>query len=170
MKQSFFFLLLATICCLSSCSFLSPKKEEKEWMSDVGLMLQGEHKLRKLTESTGSNTKIHESFFIFGGTNIESTSSPIVSFAWEKDSSTYILSTLSFNKIRIKFVDKIETPTIKFRWACGRSGYTRGDDINRIMKVNVIYAVISIQKEDWPQEINLPMNISPNIRPLVVQP
>lgn len=153
-KQLFLLAFAAFICCLSSCS---SKKKEEAPMSKIGVMLKGEHKLRKLTESTGSNTNVHGTFFIFGSVSAEVTSGPIVSFAWEKDSNTYILSTLPFNKIRIKFVDKIETPTIKFRWSTD-CGCAVADDIDKIMRESVIYAVISIQKEDWPQEIHLPMN------------
>lgn len=145
-------LLIVIICCLSSC------KNESSRESKIGLILKGNHSIRKMNETNESNKSTNSSFFIFGSIKEKSFSGPVVSFAWELNDSTYILSTLSLNKIRIVFNEKNIVPSIKFRWNTSRSGYSC-DNMEKIMSENIIYAVISIRKEDWPQEIHLPMNL-----------
>jgi hypothetical protein len=125
----------------------------------AGLALRGEHRLRKVTESSKSDGSMNGSFFIFSGSiGGEEHAGPAVSFAWQTDDSTYILSTLPYDKIRIRFNEKVDTPTIKFRWRSMNSTDLIKEDMVTIMKHYVIYAMISVKKKDWPVQIHLPMN------------
>ena len=154
MKKNYF---LLSLTLFFNFSLLSCNNEPA--IDLVGINLRGAHTLRKLTETNLQENKSTGQYFLFmGNMTTENNSGPGISFAWKQNDSTYILSTLPFNRIRIRFNEKMDTPIIKFRWEPSDKVGTRTDDIDYIMKKNVIYAVIYIKKENWPQQIHLPMN------------
>jgi hypothetical protein len=111
-----------------------------------------------MEQGNGVSAKSSGSFFLFSGNySSEEQVGPIVSFAWKMNDSSYALSTLPFGKIRVKIVDTITIPTIKFRWEHTRE--VNPDNIDDVMRYEVIYAEISAKASDWPQNIVLPMNV-----------
>ena len=125
--------------------------------SQAEQILQGEHKLRKMTERTDINARISGIFFLFIG-NISGTMNTSVSvkFAWEMNDGTYAISSLPLEKIRVKLDEKATTPTIKFRWR----PWNRRDtaEIQTLMDYYVSYAVVTVRESDWPIQVNLPLN------------
>jgi hypothetical protein len=97
-----------------------------------------------------------------------------VRFAWEITNNTYIISTLPLDKIRIKLVEKYESPTISLflnelaiKEDCKdpsykypveklmrdlRHYYNPHEAINRYLD----YAIFTVENKDWPKNINLP--------------
>lgn len=112
-----------------------------------------------------------------------------VRFAWDVKNNTYTITTLPLEKIKIKLVGEMETPTISFfldesiydkkvREYSNASGY--GYDRNwwvremaEILKNYytpdtalsryLAYAIIETRDEDWPLNINLPLNVNETI-------
>jgi hypothetical protein len=157
MKKNYFF--LSIIILFFSTILLSCNNENQTDTDVVGSTLRGTHALRKLAEMNIQDNRTKRDFFIFTGSmNVENNSSPGVSFAWEQNDSTYILSTLPLNRIRIRFNEAINTPIIKFRWYPGSPYHLIKDDMEKIMKNYIIYAVIYTKRDNWPEQIQLPMN------------
>jgi prepilin-type N-terminal cleavage/methylation domain-containing protein len=105
-------------------------------------VLQGEHKLRKM---------FPQNYFLNSGTQI--------TFAWPLKNGTYAISTLPIEKIRVKFDQTVDTPTIKFCWT-----YSNYATIDYLMAKHVVYALITVRESDWPAQIQLPLNDSPTAR------
>lgn len=125
--------------------------------SQAEQILKGEHKLRKMAERTEVNSRISGSFFLFVG-NVSGTTETNISvkFAWEMNDGIYAISSLPLEKIRVKFDEKAETPTIKFRWRPWRRHDTA--QVQTLMDDYVSYAVVIVRESDWPIQVNLPLN------------
>ncbi len=152
MKKHFIFFtfIICGLTLVFSCN-----DEDKK--SKLDLNLEGTHQLRKMTQGTSNNTRSSSSFFLFSGSSYnEQSTEPIVSFAWKMNDGTYALSTLPFGKIRIRILDSIHIPTVKFKWT--NNYVINHDNMSAVMKYEVIYAEISAKATDWPQNISLPMN------------
>jgi hypothetical protein len=143
------FLLLPS--CLS-------KKEKEE--SQAGLMLRGEHELRKMNNFTSTNSKTNASFFLISSNfNQEKKEDLQVKFAWKMNDGTYAISSLPLEKIRIKFDPNSQAPVIKFKWIRYPFGINyRVAQTQELMDKYVCYAVLVIREEDWPTKIHLPLN------------
>lgn len=99
-----------------------------------------------------------------------------IRFAWEIKDSTYIITTLPIEKIRIKLVEEIETPNVSFFLnkfeidkVFNETHNSEGRvNLNRILKnyydpleafsKYLAYAVFTVKSKDWPKNINLPVN------------
>lgn len=124
----------------------------------VGEVLRGEHRLRKLTESRDSQSKVSASFFLFfGNFNRNNSSDASIKFAIQLKDSSYAICSLPLEKIRIKFNELDTLPVMKFRWIPSPGG-TREFQIDEIMSNYVRYAVISVRQSDWPIQVSLPLN------------
>lgn len=119
-------------------------------------ILKGEHRLRKMAERTDVKSRTaSSSFLVFGGLSTTIETNLSVKFAWEMNDGTYAISSLPIEKIRIKFDEKAIVPTIKFRWyRC----HVLCEDVQKLMNDNVSYAVVTVREEDWPVQVNLPLN------------
>lgn len=125
--------------------------------SQAEALLRGEHKLRKMAERVDVKSNISASFFLFVGDLSATTQTNIsVKFAWEMNDGTYALSSLPLTKIRVKLDERVEAPTIKFRWRpykCCNTAQVQG-----LMDSYVVYALVTVRERDWPVNINLPLN------------
>jgi len=125
----------------------------------VNDILQGEHQLRKMGQLIGSEEKNKQSLFLVVYNQSESKKTAIfIKFAWKMNDSTYALSSLPIEKVRIKLVKNITAPTVKFKW---HNCYLDTDDANLIQKIidrYSYYALITVNETDWPTDISLPMN------------
>lgn len=119
-------------------------------------MLGGEHKLRKMGERIETSSRISGGYFLFWGSlEGSATTNVTVTFAWRLNDGTYAISSLPIEKIRIAFNEKAETPTIKFGWG----SFCWGQTIQELMdSEGMLYAVVTIRENDWPTQINLPLN------------
>ena len=95
-----------------------------------------------------------------------------VRFAWEIEDNTYHIATLPLEKIRIKIVENIKTPTVSFFL----NEYRISRDLNpidysytsRILKdyynpqpvfeEYLKYVTVTCKDSDWPTEIKLPLD------------
>lgn len=158
------------------------------------MRLEGSHKLRKMFHSDEEMTikepgkgNLSGGFFFFmggisgnykEGTEVKSVVNN-VRFAWEIENSTYVITTLPLEKIRIKIVEKGE-PTASFslnKFAINNGVLEGGffsprkyDEVARILRNYynpsetfaryLEYVVFTVKSEDWPVNINLPVNQS----------
>ncbi len=108
-----------------------------------------------------------------------------VRFAWEIKDNTYIITTLPLERVRIKIVKNIEAPTISFfldkfavdeafhsvvnRWAAAERQKIEVErglgrifenyfNPNGALSNYLVYATITVKSENWPANINLPVN------------
>ncbi len=121
-----------------------PAKPESEWVSPAQQVLAGEHQLQKMGGS----------YFLVAG-SAAGKSEVSVSFAWlMNDEKTYALSSLPIGKLRVQFNEATEVPTIKFRWR----GCVSATEIQYVMNNCVVYGLITAREQDWPLQVNLPLN------------
>lgn len=100
-----------------------------------------------------------------------------VRFAWKIQDNTYTTTTLPLDKIRIKLVEEIGTPTVSFFLNSSKiaesSNYPPSDgltssetrtilenyyDTSEALTKYLDYVVFTVRSEDWPADINLPLN------------
>ncbi len=108
-----------------------------------------------------------------------------VRFAWEIKNNTYIITTLPLEKIRIKLAEKIDAPTVSFfldelainqrfkELVTGLTTYNEGKlkvdgylgrilkdyyNPHKVLSKYLTYVVFTARSEDWPTNINLPVN------------
>lgn len=114
--------------------------------SPIAGILAGEHELVRISDNPFSP------YFVFWFK--DQKNAPLTcSFCWQMNDGTYANSALPFSKIKIQFDEYIDKPTIKFRWnRCYEI------PIQEIMDYQVIYAVITIRREDW----KIPIEPEPN--------
>lgn len=114
------FLLLFSILIIGC----EPNPNYKEPLSDAGNILTGMHELKQLDSAV---------YFKF--------SHDKVMFKWQLPDSSWAISSLETNKIRYKYNEDIEVPTIKFKWL-----KVDGNNLVSIMKDYVTYAVIECKE------------------------
>ncbi|MDB5188930.1 MAG: hypothetical protein JWM92_528 [Candidatus Nomurabacteria bacterium] len=152
------------IIVLIACAFLA-SCDGNEGNTPRSLTLRGTHRLRKMTETSGSSIHNSSAFFLLGGsTQTDLQSGLVISFAWQmNDTSTYQLSTLPIGKIRVKFDEKAAIPTIKFIWRHYRSIDQQEEyevDVNEMLK-HIDFAVLTVRPKDWTTQIQLPLDSKP---------
>ena len=130
----------------------------------------GEHQLQKLMPFVSQESHISGggAFFLFVGVGSVSGSSNTryeVKFAWKSNlDDTYIISSFPLEKVRVRFDDKNESPTVRFKLNCDNQG-CGGDWALRngwgqqytIDHGDIEYAVITVKQKDWPVKIQMPM-------------
>jgi hypothetical protein len=140
-------------------SFGCKKAEEKKKAkgeSCVSEVLKGEHKLRRLSSLALNESESSGGLFLFfGSSSFESNQKVFAYFSWEMNDGSYAISFLPIEKIRINLVEDQDCPTIKFRWRVYVNNYEKAPDLEKMMEMNIVYAVITLQGEDWPKEIDL---------------
>jgi len=144
------FLALAAIISLLCLNACGPQPKQ----ISINDILRGEHQLRKIGQLVGSETKTKQNFFLIAYSQTETKNTVVlIKFSWKMNDGTYASSSLPMEKIRVKLVKNISTPTIKFRWNtcdCSNKNITQ-----EIMDMNVLYALITINETDWPTDINV---------------
>ena len=89
--------------------------EKRSVSVEVDKDFGSEHKLRKMSEVAGENSKVWDGFFIFlHDSNGSGKSQTLAKFSWQTKDGSYAFSSLPLGKIRVKFDEKVTTPTIKF--------------------------------------------------------
>lgn len=171
---------------------------DKNPLGEVKGFYETPHQLRKMfvadqevTVREPSRGSMSGGFFLFiggvSGEYKEGTTAKYqvthVRFAWEIKDNTYVITTLPLEKIRIKLVEKAETPTVSFfldefkvnekfeNLQYPRNTYERvkqrvEDNLSRILRnyynphealaQYLDYAVFTVGDGDWPKNINLP--------------
>ena len=118
-------------------------------------ILNGEHKLRKMTERIEQNSQLSGGFFLFIGQLSGARETKIVvKFAWEMNDGTYAISSLPLEKNRMKFNESAEVPTVKFQWE--KYGHSR--ELQTLIDESVEFMLITCKESDWPVNVKLPMN------------
>ncbi len=159
-------LILMTVLILLITIGCTPLEEtpDNRQMPITEKILSGEHLLQKMDSSKATESQSRGDFFLFAGEYKNRTDSKIkIIFSWQMNEpdSIYAISSLDMTKIRIKFDNKIKSPTILFKWE--QSCYEQSDpQIQYLMDNKVIYAIVTIQEKDWPKDIKLPINEIPS--------
>jgi hypothetical protein len=144
-------LTILVIIALFGLTACGPKSKS---IDDI---FRGEHQLRKMGQLVGSKDKTKESFFLITYNQNETKITVVaIKFAWKMNDSTYALSSLPMEKIRIKLDKNVTVPTIKFRW--NPNSGNNIDLIQELMDNDIVYALITVNEKDWPTDISLPMN------------
>ena len=133
--------------------------EAQPMPSPAESILKGEHELRKMAERVETASRVSGSFFLVVGDFTATTKTKVlIKFAWKmNDGRTYAISSLPLEKIRVEPDEKVMTPTIKFRWR-PYPILNNTPQPQELMDDYVVYAVITAREEDWPIQINLPLN------------
>ena len=127
--------------------------EDKKMLGEI---LDGEHKLHKMVESVKINSNLSGGFFLVaGGIDQSTTEEIIIRFSWQMNDDTYAISSLPIEKIRINLDNEVTIPTIKFNWSYKIVDFT---DTQEIIDYCVDSAVVTVKPDDWPIQINLPLN------------
>lgn len=135
---------------LSACGGPPPSEAEK--------LMSGTHQLREMNSQTGTAGHMSGNFLGFSGSAGSQTE---VTFAWKANDGSYVISTIPIEELRIRFDPRASIPTIEFSRARGMNGIdysTYGDDIQGYLKNFLIYGTLTIREEDWPKNIELPLN------------
>jgi hypothetical protein len=121
--------------------------------SRVCKSLEGSHELRKLQTKENSEFKLSGAFFLVaGGIDAKSETIETVLFSWKDNDNNYIISKLPLTKFRIKIDNTIKNPYIKFKW---RFSFSHSEnDMELIMKNNVIYVLLVCSEKDYPKNLN----------------
>jgi hypothetical protein len=153
-------MVLLGLMVLGTTAIYGAVVQSTERESPIGVILSGEHKLRKMVEYTQTDSKISGNLFLFvGDLSGKTTTTVLVRFAWEMNDGIYAISSLPIEKFRIKLDDNVIMPTIKFRWRPRlRTPWGIASDIQGLMDECVIYALITVQTKDWPIQIRLPLD------------
>jgi hypothetical protein len=164
MKQKF---PKAMMCLLFLAILLSGCTNETD--PKIVEFLGGDRVLRKMTSYTGEKIEGSGSFFLFSGSaNITGESQISVMFAWRMNDGSYQISSLPLTKIRVKFNDQAESPTIKF--VLQKPGPLPDNiDMPKNMETNVQdyldkrvdYAILTVKESDWKPDVQLPFNQAP---------
>jgi hypothetical protein len=103
-----------------------------------------------------------------------------IRFAWEIENNTYTITTLPLNRVRVKLDETVKAPTVSFmvdgnaitkaylshssKASCGEEYYnefkrsvTDYYSPHKVFNKYLQYIVITVRPEDWPNDINLPM-------------
>jgi hypothetical protein len=142
---------------LLSCLLLGCEQQPSRY----GLMLAGAHKLRKMQERENDRMSFG-GFFVFGVGAVGGRGETVtmIKFAWQTPDGIYAISSMPIEKIMVRISETAEVPTIEFY----HPGYTRiGSSCNSMELQEVIdnrigYAVITCREQDWPTDVQLPLN------------
>lgn len=119
-------------------------------------IFKGEHKLRKMAERSEQYSEISGGFFLIAGSlSGKGETITTIKFAWEMNEGTYAISSLPLEKIRVKFNNNVEIPTIYFQSESKPDYY---DELQKMLNHSILYAVVTCKESDWPVQIQLPLN------------
>ena len=117
----------------------------------------GERELRKMTNSQDMSVK--SSFFLLSGSS-STKSQAIVTFAWKINDSTYQISSIPRDKIRVRFNSAVIYANIKFYFKDDpykpKAEKGINEDIQEFLNSYLAYVEIYVKESDWPVNINLP--------------
>lgn len=192
-------LSILVVLIIMGLAMVGCKPYDRNPLNEVGGFYEAPHQLRKMfikdqemTVKEPGKGYLSGGFFLFiggvSGDYKEGTEAKYVvtnvRFAWEIKDNTYVITTLPLEKIRIRIVEKVETPTASFfldefavneAFRSAVNGYTVGEGkkkvergLGRILKnyydpheaisKYLAYVVFTVRSEDWPANINLPVN------------
>ncbi len=139
---------LTTMLGLSGCRQPAP-------VSELGQVLQGEHALRKMGQLVGTTTKSSQCFFLVAyNQNEKKETTVMIKFSWQMNDGNFAISSLPLEKFRFKLDNKTTSPTIKFRWELS----SNNPNLQEVMNTKIVYALLTIREDQWPVDIDLPMN------------
>jgi len=151
--------LISCVVIVSGCDLEPQTKTELGQDTILNKMLEGEHQLIKMINHNGSHSRAAGAFFLIAGGFISKGKSGIkVTFSWRMDDGTYAISSLPIEKIRMQLVESISTPTIRFHWKNPFIHYAEEPEPQEVMDSYVKRAVITCKPEDWPTNVQLPLN------------
>lgn len=177
--RKLFSLLNIIIFTIGGSSCESGDKHKQALFDKAMIPYKGTHLLRKMFVKEKEVTikepgKAHVSggFFLFignvSGEYTEGTEKKFVTtnikFAWDAGDNTFVISTIPLERIRIKLIEKNETPSVSFlSKEVYFSPYLMHDklesiDSNEFFLQYLDYAVFTVNSEEWPTNINIPFN------------
>ena len=109
----------------------------------IEVALAGEHPLQRWIGNQGSCP-----YFDFTGNIRGGTESVSLKFFWKLGDSGFVFSSLTLDKIRVKFDPEATVPTIKFHWT--KADWPEIRNPQDIMDRLVINAVVTIKENEWP--------------------
>jgi len=99
--------------------------------------LKGEHRLKRVTEAADGLS---------------------VKLSWEISDNVYVFSFLPLEKVRVRIVEEIDAPTIKFAWKpCNRTECQNDGTMRHLME-HVTHATITVDESDFLPNITLPLD------------
>lgn len=154
MKNFVFLSLLLLVA--ASCSLVSLPEDVKKEIS-------GEKTLRKMTSAMDQKTSGNSAFFLFAGSSSLSSNSEVnVIFAWKMTSNEYQITSVPVTKIRTVFDSLAVVPTVSFYFLKAfytmSDGSTFNNQTQLFFNEHLAYIKIRVKPEDWPLDIQLPLN------------
>lgn len=146
-------MVLLAVVCLTSCT-VTPVP------SRITPALAGEHTLRKFNKDTYVSSSWSASYFlIFGSAHGKEKEERRIAFSWLSNDSTYIYSTVTLDKVRIKFDNQAEEPYVTFYNLESSDGGNwepnPNTDMQEIMDGYIGHIVIHCRPEDYSKDVNL---------------
>ncbi len=137
MKKLLLFFALPLI--LISCSLPSDKAN----FTDLGKLLAGNHELNKLPLKVDPTQGQQNTYFIV------KDAGKTLTFAWQLPDSSFVISSIELNKVRLKFDPLTEIPVIKFRW----QGQNSIDLDQAFTSGYIKYIIVTCKESDFPFQI-----------------
>ena len=121
--------------------------------------MKGEHKLRKMVEVIGQKGEISGGFFLLSGAFTGSSEvKRTITFAWYNSySDAYVISTMDIEHVMVKIAD-VSTPTVRFIFTRSDIYTDEMNDPFYIFRRYVRYIRITCKAEDWPVDVQMPLN------------
>lgn len=115
------------------------------------------HKLRKFNVYTETGQYSHGSFFLVAGSfSTQTYEKCTVKFAWLDNDSAYVLSEVSYNKIKIHTDSTIVEPYITFQYDKDEKFSSNPKNhINEILDWKIYYVIVHCKEEDFPMNVNI---------------
>jgi hypothetical protein len=180
------FLSYLSVVMILAGMALPPWLNGKVW-KNASEFYQTPHRLRTMfTENkesvitTPAKGHVSGNFFVFtggldgdytGGT-VEKVAVTQIRFGWETKDGVYVITTIPFEKVRIRLVDKLDAPSVSFVLSRSpddlhsskklgkKTSHINWNDYNNpepIFAQYLAYAIFTVKVGDWPSDIRLPL-------------
>ena len=154
---------------MKTCQLLTNISDEVD--RPIKQLFEGKHSLQRLVQFTSQEGKLSGSGFFLLGSGImeikgKTQTKQFVKFAWESTDKTFIISSISLEKVRIRLDNNIEIPTAEFQLRCDNNNniYSCGDyelQNHGSQKVIdngwVLSVTFTVKPNDWPPKLQMPL-------------
>lgn len=123
------------------------------------VFFKGERELRKMSERSSVKSDTSTAFFlVVGQSDTKTNTETSVKFAWKMNDGIFAFSSLPLEKIRVQIDETAKKPTLRFVFKWKNGSISPEKELQEILNEDVLYALVKTTAENWPIDVNLPMN------------